>query len=137
MEKITFYPTIHTFHIDFMQHVSNIVFIEWMEIARCQLLDAVGMSVHSIMDKGLGPVLVDTQISYRRQLRLGDKVRVDAWIGELEKISAYLEFRFSNAEDEVIASGRQRGLFIDLSTQRPRRLTQDERDRFEPYLEKS
>ena len=108
-----------------------------MEIARCQLLDAVGMSVHSIMEQGFGPVLVETQISYKRQLRLGDKVRVDAWIGELEKISAYLEFRFSNAEDQVVATGRQRGLFIDLSTQRPRRLTQEERDRFEPYLAKS
>jgi len=136
MEKITFYPEIHTFQIDFMQHVSNIVFIEWMEIGRCRLLDAVGMSVHSIMEKGFGPVLMETQISYKRQLRLGERVRVDTWIGELEKISAYLEFRFSNSENEVVATGRQRGLFIDLKTQRPRRLTPEDRARFEPYLAK-
>ena len=136
MKKLTIYPTIHTFQIDFMQHVSNIVFIEWMEIARCQLLEEVGMSVQGIMEQGFGPVLVDTQISYKRQLRLGDKVRVDIWIAELEKVSAHIDFQFFNDRDELVASGRQRGLFIDLKTQRPRRLTQEERAKFEPYLTK-
>ena len=137
MEKITFYPPIHTFHIDFMQHVSNIVFIEWMEIGRCRLLDAVGMSVHKIMEQGFGPILVDTQISYKRQLRLGEKVRVDTWVGEMQKVSAHLEFRFSNEQDELVATGRQRGLFIDLNTQRPRRPSPEEMAKFEPFLEKS
>lgn len=134
MQKITFEPTIHTFQIDFMNHVSNIVYIEWMEICRCMLLEAVGMPVHEIMARGFGPVLVDTQISYKRQLRLGDQVRVEVWLSKMAKASAWLEFCFVGEANEVVATAQQRGLFMELKTGGPRRLTPEERAGFAPYL---
>ena len=134
MSRIAFEPPIHTFQIDFMNHVSNIVYVEWMEIGRCLLLEAAGMPVHGIVERGFGPVLVDTQVSYKKQLRLGDRVQAEVWIAEMANASAWLEFCFKNSSDEVVATGRQRGLFIETATGRPRRLSPEERARFEPYL---
>lgn len=134
MQKITYEPPIETFHIDFMNHVSNIVYVQWMEVGRCLLLEAVGMPVDQLASQGFGPVLVDTEISYKQQLRLGDTVRAELWLSEVAKVSAWMEFRFHNGDDVLVARGRQRGLFMDLKSNRPRRLSDEERDKFETFL---
>jgi acyl-CoA thioester hydrolase len=134
VEKIQFEPAIYAFHIDFLRHVSNIVYIQWMEIGRSLLLDAVGMSVAQISEQGFGPVLVETAISYKEQLRLGDRVQAEVWLSELSNASAWMEFQFRTGAGKLAATGRQRGAFIDLATGRPRRLSAEERSRFLPYL---
>ncbi len=75
VQKVNYEPPIYPFQIDFMRHVSNIVYIQWMEIGRCLLLDAVGMSVAEVAEQGFGPVLVETIVSYKKPLRLGDPWR--------------------------------------------------------------
>ncbi|WP_339742156.1 acyl-CoA thioesterase [uncultured Rubinisphaera sp.] len=137
MEKIIFEPPIHTFHIDFMNHVSNIVYIEWMEIGRCRLLETVGLPVPQIMQQGYGPVLVETNIQYKQQLKLGDTVRAEVWISEMNHVSAWMEFRFYGPDQTLAALGRQRGIFIDLQTGRPTRLPDADRQRFQPFIAKN
>jgi len=132
MERICYELSIYPFQIDFMRHVSNIVYIQWMEVGRCLLLDAVGLPVPQIAERGFVPVLVDTIISYKTPLRLGDRVRAEVWLSELSHASAWMEFRFENGAGEVAATGRQRGLFIDLESGRPRRMSSE--DRFERLL---
>lgn len=128
---------VYTFQIDNMGHVSNIVFIEWMEILRLRLLEEVGLPVHEIAQSGFGPVLVETQISYRKQIRLGDEVTGELWLSELKGASATMEIQFVNGAGEVLASGRQRGIFMDFTTQRPKRMDEDVRRKFEAYLAES
>jgi len=43
MQKTTFIQEIHTFHIDFLGHANNGVYIQWMEIGRTKLLEAASM----------------------------------------------------------------------------------------------
>ncbi|MBU0943058.1 MAG: acyl-CoA thioesterase [Proteobacteria bacterium] len=136
MGKIVFEENIYTYHIDFAGHVSNIVYIQWMEIGRLKLLEAVGMPVHEVIASlGLFPTLVKTEIRYRRQLFLGDRVGVEVWLSRLQQVSAIMEFRFYNGKGELIADGRQTGLFVDAKSHQPRALDQKSRAGFMPYLE--
>jgi acyl-CoA thioester hydrolase len=48
MRQIELIRPIYTFQIDYAQHVSNIVYIQWMEIARLKLLEEAGLPVHVI-----------------------------------------------------------------------------------------
>jgi acyl-CoA thioester hydrolase len=134
LNKLMFPLSIYTFQIDFMKHVSNIVYVQWMEIARTRLLEAIEMPVHAIAQQGFGPVLVESHITYKKPLVLGDTVRVETWLSELSHLSAWLEYRFYNGRDELAASGRQRGIFIDLASGKPRRLQSEERELFQRYL---
>ncbi|MBA4032593.1 MAG: acyl-CoA thioesterase [Planctomyces sp.] len=137
MEVVTYQIPIYPYQIDFMRHVSNIAYIQWMEIGRCLLLDEIGMSVATIAKQGFGPVLVETQISYKMPLHLGDTVTGKIWISELNNVSAWMEFEFAKQDGLVAATGRQRGLFVDLETNRPRRLSPAQRLLFEPFVEVS
>ena len=38
-KTVKVFPKVNTFDIDAMQHVSNIVYVQWLEIARCKLLE--------------------------------------------------------------------------------------------------
>jgi acyl-CoA thioester hydrolase len=134
MERLRYELQIYPFQIDVMRHVSNIVYIQWMEIGRCLLLEAVGMPISEITDRGFGPVLVETVINYKKPLRLNDQVHAEVWLSELSQASAWMDFQFMNGKGEVAASGRQRGLFIDLESGRPRRMPAEERTQFERYL---
>jgi acyl-CoA thioester hydrolase len=134
MPKLTYNLPIYTFQIDFARHVSNIVYVQWMEIGRLLLLKAVGRPVEQIVDTGAVPILVETAISYKKPPRMGDTARAEVWISELTNASAWMEFRFYNGAGDLAASGRQRGIFIDLESGRPKRLSENERAAFAPYV---
>lgn len=135
MQKITFDLDIYSYQIDFMGHVNNAVYINWMEIGRTKLLEAVGMATHEIFTQGFAPVLVQTNITYKKPLRLGDRVRVEIWLSELRNASATMQIRFYNSQQTLVAEGVQKGLFVDTQTMRPKRLTSEERALFAPYLD--
>jgi len=134
MPKLDYKLTAYPFHIDAMGHVNNTVYIQWMEIGRVHLLAAVGLPMSQIMQQGFGPVLVDTRISYKKPLFLGDTIAASIWVSKLKGASAEMSFEFRNQHNEVAAVGTQRGLFVNLSTQKPRRIDPEDRERFSSYL---
>lgn len=135
MPKHAYDLEIYTYHIDFAGHVSNIVYIQWMEIGRLDLLKAAGMPIDECAARGFHPVLVETAISYKQPFHLGDAVRGHVWFTEIAKASAWLGFSFSDEAGNVRANGRQRGLFVESATGRPRRLLPEEVELFEGFRE--
>jgi acyl-CoA thioester hydrolase len=134
MQKLSFDLEIHTFQIDFLGHVNNGVYVQWMEIGRTKLLEAAGMSTHEIMKQSFAPLLVQTTITYKVPLYLGDRVHVELWLSELRNTTGIIQFRFYNGQHTLVAEGHQRGLFVDTKTMLPRRLLPEERALFLPFL---
>lgn len=133
MKTVTIEQRVHTFQIDFSRHLSNIVYIQWLEIARLALLEDAGMAAHDAHETmGVLPVLVRTEIDYLRPAFLGDVVQVSVWITEMGRASAVMDYEFRRGKD-VLARARQRGLFIDAATQKPHRISAEDRARFFPY----
>jgi acyl-CoA thioester hydrolase len=134
MKKICLDLEIYTYQIDFIGHVNNSVYQQWMEIGRTKLLEAVGMPIHAIAERGFVPVLVQTNITYKNPLYLGDRVRLELWLSELRAASAIIDFHFHNHGNILVAAAQQKGLFIDRETKRPHRLRSNERELFIPYV---
>jgi acyl-CoA thioester hydrolase len=130
MPKLAFDLEIYSYQIDFARHVSNIVYIQWMEIGRLQLLKAMDMPIDK---QGFHPILVETQISYKKPFFLGESVRGHVWVTELAKVSVWLDFAFTDEQGETRATGRQRGLFVDSATSRPKRLTPQQMAVFDTF----
>lgn len=138
MEKIILTQDIYTYHIDFAGHVSNIVYIKWMEVGRLKLLEAVGMPVAELTQKNdTFPTLIETQISYKKPLFLGDTVRIEIWLSRLKNVTAVMEFRFYNPAGELTTIGSQTGLFIDGTSHKPHRISKEQRAKFAVYLDDS
>jgi len=106
---------IYTYQIDFSGHVSNVVYIQWLEVCRLTLLERAGLPVHEAARQGMLPVLTDTVISYKSPLYLGDTAHAEFWLSELGGASAWVDYRITNGEGTLCATARQRGCLLYTS----------------------
>ena len=135
MKKLHFREPVYTYHIDFVGHVNNIVYIEWMENARNKLIQAMGLSISEIaQNEKMLPIITGTAIKYIKPFYLNSTVNVEIWVSKLLNASAVFQIRFLNENDEVCSEGEQKILFIDSITHKPTRLIDKYRDVFEKYL---
>jgi len=134
MGKVAFELDVYPFQIDYVGHVSNIVYIQWMEIGRTKLLEEIGLPLNILEKKGIAPILVQTEIRYKKAIYVEEKVKIELWVSELKNASAIMKFNFYNTNGELAAFGSQQGLFIHREAVKPYRLTQEERAAFEMVL---
>jgi len=113
--ELTFRPK--TYDIDFAGHVSNIVYIRWLEDLRMALLEAY-LPLNALMEKGIAPVVINTSIDYRKAVRLFDTVKGAMWGSSVESVKGILSAEFS-VNETIVASASQIGLFVRLQGGRP------------------
>lgn len=135
MNKLVFEERIYTYHIDIVGHVNNIVYITWMENGRMRLLEAMGIPVVDLMNnQGIVAIINNTSITYKKPFFIYNSVKIELWISKLNNASVILEFRFFNENDELCATGQQKGLFINTISMCPARLNEKHRKAFEQFL---
>jgi acyl-CoA thioester hydrolase len=111
----TFQPK--TYDIDFAGHVSNIVYIRWLEDLRLLLLDTY-LPLSILIERGIAPVVMRTTIDYRKPVKLFDRVKGTMWASQMENIKGILSAEFS-VNGTVVAAAEQTGLFVRLQGGRP------------------
>src|SRR3989442_6805092 len=62
--------------------VSNIAYLRFIEVARTHLTEELGLALAQMADKQTYPLVVRTEIDYRRAARLGDRLMIDAWLDD-------------------------------------------------------
>ncbi len=135
MQKLKFTEPIYTYHIDFVGHVNNIIYVQWLENARNKLMDAMGLDISELAEEDeLMPIITETQIQYKKPFFLNNIVRVEVWVSKMHNVSADFKFRFLNEKNEVCSTAQQKILFIDQATQRPSRKMVKYKKNFEKYL---
>ncbi len=136
MKKLTFTEPIYTYHIDFVGHVNNIIYVQWLENARVKLIEAMDLDIMRLSNEDdILPIITETDIRYKKPFFLSDTVNVEVWVSELFNVSANFKFRFLNGKSEVCSTAEQKVLFIDRPTQRPSRKIAKYRENFERFLQ--
>ena len=88
--------------------VSNIAYLRFIEIARTLLAEELGLSLAEMAQTQTYPVVVRTEIDYRRAAKLGDKLVIDGWLDQLQRARFWCAFRIVRPADEaLIAECRQ------------------------------
>jgi acyl-CoA thioester hydrolase len=134
MKKLIVALSVYTFDIDYNRHVSNIVFVRWMEQCRNELFSVIELSLEELTLQDCLPVVVETQVFYKKPVFFGQSVKAEMWLSELAKASCWMTFHFFNNEGELVVIGRQKGVFIGATTNRPVRPSVELRQKFERYL---
>lgn len=67
---------VRAYELDTQRHLNSAVYHQWAEHARWSHLAGAGITPEHLVSEGIGPVLLEETIRYRRELRLGDVVRV-------------------------------------------------------------
>jgi acyl-CoA thioester hydrolase len=108
---------IRTYDIDFAGIVSNIAFVRWLEDLRLGLMEEA-YPLREALAEDVAPILLSTEIRYRRPVRIGDRLLGRMRVKGLERVRWRLAALFTVA-GMVHAEAEQEGLFMRLSTRRP------------------
>lgn len=88
--------------------VHNIAYLRFIEVARTLLAEELGMSLAQMVETQRYPVVVRTEIDYRRGARLGDRLSVDGWLDRVERARFWCAFQIVRpADSTLIATCRQ------------------------------
>ena len=95
--------------------VSNISYLRFVEIARTHLTETLGLALAEMAEKQTYPVVVRTEIDYRRAARLGDRLIIEAWVDRVERARFWCAFCLTRPEDNtLIAECRQMLALIEM-----------------------
>jgi YbgC/YbaW family acyl-CoA thioester hydrolase len=130
-------PTIQTetrvmfFDTDCAAVVHNIAYLRFIEVARTLLAEDLGMSLRSMADSGQYPVVVRTEIDYRKPAALGDILITHGRLETVERTRFWCAFEIRRQSDNaLIVTSRQMLALIQMPAGKPMRLPADWSERF-------
>jgi YbgC/YbaW family acyl-CoA thioester hydrolase len=95
--------------------VSNIAYLRFIEIARTLLAEELGLALTEMAENQRYPVVVRTEIDYRRPARLGDQLVIEGRLDRVERVRFWCEFQITRPKDNtLIAQCRQMLALIEM-----------------------
>lgn len=103
--------------------VNNIAYLRFIETARTLLALKMGMSFKEIERTGIHPVVVRTEIDYKKAAQLGDILIINGGIAESSGVRFWVNFEITRRQDpRVLVTCRQSLALIQMPQGRPVRL---------------
>jgi len=95
--------------------VSNIAYLRFIEIARTLLAEELGLPLTEMAENRRYPVVVRTEIDYRRPAKLGDQLVIEGRLDRVERVRFWCAFQITRPKDNtLIAQCRQMLALIEM-----------------------
>ena len=122
--------------MDAYGHVNNVVYLTYLEDARVDMLFGLGAKMGA-RALSAGVLVARHEIEYKRPLVYHPRgVDIDLWVGTIKGASFEIHYE---VHDESTLFARASSLLVpyDLTAQRPRRVTPEEREFLARYQQPS
>jgi len=104
--------------IDVHRHVNNQEYLRWLQEAAIGHSAAQGWPLARYLESGASWYVRSHTIEYLRPARLGERLRVATWVGEMDERSSLRHTLFWRA-GQIVARGQTRWTYIRLRDGRP------------------
>ena len=119
-EEVMFFDT------DCAGVVHNIAYLRMIETCRTKLAGLMGMDLPAMAKTQLFPVVVRTEIDYKRPAKLGDHLKIHGRVSEIGKVKFWCDFTvFRKREERTLISCRQALAMVQMPQGQPKRLDFD------------
>ena len=119
------------FDTDCAAVVHNLAYLRFIETARTLLAEQLGMGLVEMAKSQLFPVVVRTEIDYRKPAGLGDNLVVDGWLESLDRTRFWCAFEVRrNSDSSVMVRSRQMLALVQMPDGKPVRLPQAWADQY-------
>ncbi|MBK1882331.1 acyl-CoA thioesterase [Luteolibacter pohnpeiensis] len=103
--------------------VHNIAYLRMIETCRTRLAAKLGMDLATMASTQQFPVVVRTEIDYRRPAKLGDWLTIRGRLSEVSKARFWCEFEMLRDQDgSILVTARQALALVQMPEGRPMRL---------------
>lgn len=112
--------------IDQLGHVSNMIYLRWVQHAAAAHSSAVGLDIAAFKKLGLIFLVREHQITYLQPTFAGDKITVVSWLESCKGASSIRKTRIIRDKDQAeLARAATRWVLIDSETGRPKRIPKE------------
>lgn len=119
-EEVMFFDT------DIGGVVHNLAYLRMIETARTRLAARLGLQLREMASTQLYPVVLRTEIDYRKPATLGDELIVRGRLESVERARFWCAFEMIRAADEMLLiTCRQSLAMVQMPQGRPQRLPED------------
>ncbi|MFN0080095.1 MAG: acyl-CoA thioesterase [Prosthecobacter sp.] len=136
-------PTIETreevmfFDTDCGGVVHNIAYLRMIETARTRLAGLMGMKLREMAQTHLYPVVVRTEIDYKKPAKLGDELIIHGKLESVERVRFWCSFEMRRAEDNaLLITCRQSLALVQMPEGKPSRLPADWKVKYAHLMQK-
>ena len=106
--------------------VHNIAYLRFIETARTMLAEQLGLPLVEMAETQRYPVVVRTEIDYRKGAKLGDRLVVEGWLDQVARVRFWCRFRIIRPKDNtLIIECRQMLAIIQMPEGKVLRLPED------------
>ena len=103
--------------------VHNLAYLRMIEFCRTKLAEKIGFRLAGMAESGVFPVVVRTEVDYRRPARLADLIDTRGWIEEWGRVRFWCGFEMRRREGgELLVTSRQQLAVVRMPEGRPVRL---------------
>ena len=126
------------FDTDCAAVVHNLAYLRMIETARTLLAEQLGLQMVEMAESGIYPVLLRTEVDYRRPAKLSDRLRIRGRLDRVERARFWCAFEVLRPPShEVLVKCRQSLALVQLPTGKPLRLPSEWLTRFAHLREQS
>jgi YbgC/YbaW family acyl-CoA thioester hydrolase len=118
------------FDTDCAAVVHNLAYLRIIETARTMLAEQLGFDMAAMAATGAYPVLLRTEVEYKRPAKLMDRLKVRGRLDSVERVRFWAAFEIEGAGGEVLVTCRQSLALIQMPGAKPLRLPKDWGERF-------
>jgi thioesterase-3 len=105
-------------HLDFFGHVNNAVYLQLFEEARWEFITANGYGMHKIRKIQQGPVMLEVQLKFLREMTVRQKISIFSQVLEQNKKIGTLAQWIEDEAKNKLAEARFVMGFFDMTTRR-------------------
>ncbi len=113
-EKFTNYFTIKEQHLDTFGHVNHATYLQILEEIRWDIISERGYSQEEIIKLQKGPVILDYNIKYKKELKNREEIKVESQVEKVIKKFMLFEQIIYKASGDIAAEAKMTIGFFDL-----------------------
>ena len=105
-------------HLDTFGHVNNASYLQILEEARWDLVTQQGYGLNRILESGQGPVILEAQLRFRKELRLRQQITIMTEFSSFEKRLAKIHQEILNEENFLCCTAEFKFGLFDTKTRK-------------------
>lgn len=106
--------------------VHNLAYLRMIETCRTKLAGKMGMDLRSMAETKVYPVVVRTEIDYKRPATLGDTLLIRGTLDEMQRARFWCAFEIRReGDDALLITCRQALALVQMPSGRPLRMPKE------------
>ena len=96
-------------------------YAQYLELARIEWLDALGISYKNMEEEGVMLPVYNLEITFKKSAVFDDEIRVETTLRKIPTVRIIFDYKIFNKQEELLTIASTELVFIDMKTNRPMR----------------